>query len=394
MVAQQRKNIKYIQVLIIGLLLTGAFLFLVTYLPPAKFIHFKIYDVLNKIEYMLQKPPAEAKDITIVRIDNETVSKMPYRWPYPRSVFADVIKNLTAAHAKVIAFDFVFLGKSEESEDKLLEQAIAGNDKVILACTIDENGSLNIHSISSLSGTAPSGIVTKLQDMDGIIRRNLTYLISEEIPPRGFLSWEMAIMKSIEGLTPALVKGNDNYISATNDKSEKWMIPVDPYNKSFLINFRAHTGDFTHLSFYSAYKGTFNPSLVKDKMVLIGFVTPLLGDIHNTPIGWMPGITLNANSLLTLYTRSFVYNVPARIGQLLTMLCVALSIMALLLFEAKIAAMFIGSEIIIFFTTSYILLTLNYTWDYFAFPFSISLFPYLSKKIYLWIWQRKKFYWT
>ncbi|MFA6321205.1 MAG: CHASE2 domain-containing protein [Candidatus Omnitrophota bacterium] len=385
---------KYTQILVIGLLLTIPFLFLEKHIPPAKFIHFKIYDILNKIEYFLRKPPAEAKDITIVRIDNETIRKMPYRWPYPRSIFADVIKNLAKAQAKVIAFDFVFLGKSEEIEDKKLEEAMTENDNVILACTIDESGSLNIHSISRLSGTVPSGIVTKLQDMDGIIRRNLTYLISDEIPPRGFLSWEMAILKSIEGLTPVTIKGNDSYISVTNDKSEKWMIPVDSYNKSFIINFRAHTGDFTSLSFYDAYKGSFDPDLVKDKMVLIGFATPLLGDVHNTPIGWMPGITLNANSLLTLYTRSFIYTIPEKVGQCLTIAGVLLSIISLLLFGAKGSAIFITAEAIIFFTVSYILLTIGYTWDYFAFPFSIALFPYVSKKIYLWIWQRKKFYWT
>lgn len=363
-------------------------------LPPAKFIHLKIYDVLNKIEYAIRKAPAQAKDITIVGIDNDTVSKMPYRWPYPRSIFANVIKNLTKAQAKIIAFDFVFLRRSEEAEDKKLEEAMAGNDKVILACTIDENGSLNIHSTSRLSGIVPSGVVTKLQDMDGAIRRNLTYLISDEIPPRGFLSWELAILKATEGLIPAPVKGSDRYIVLSNARSEKWLIPVDSYNKSFMINFRAHTGDFTRLSLYDVYKGDFNPALVKDKMVLIGFITPLLGDIHNTPIGWMPGTTLNANSLLTLYARSFIHGIPARINQSVTLLGVLLSVILILSFSPKIAAALIITEMIVFFVVSYILLIYGYTWDYFAFPFCTALFPYLGKKIYVSIWQRKKFYWT
>ena len=391
MVIQIRKCLR---LLAISVALAILFLSLENYMPGAKFINLKIYDLLNRIEYSLKKPPAEIKDIVIVSIDNETVSKMPYRWPYPRSLFAKVIQNLTLSHAKVIAFDFVFLGKSEEAEDKALEDALKNNNRIILASTIDEGGSLSIHSLPRLSGNVPSGIVTKLQDSDGAIRRNLTYLISDEIPPKGFLSWEMAIMKMTEGLSLTPVKGDECYISIKDDLHGKWMIPVDCYNKSFMINFRARTEDFTHISFYNAYKGDFNPDVVKDKLVLIGFVSSLLGDIHNTPIGWMPGITLNANSLLTLYTRSFINNTPFEIDKALTILAVILSVMILLLFDIRIAVIFIGAEIIAFFTTSYIMLTMGYTLDYFAFPFAVALLPFLGKKIYSWIWQRKKFYWT
>ena len=385
---------KYIRISLTGLLLTAAFLLYENYLPPAKLIHLKIYDLLNRIEYRLRKLPPGINDIIIIGIDNETVSKMPHRWPYPRSIFANVIKNLTLARAKAIAFDFVFLGRTEEAEDKALESALAGNDKIILACTVDDNNSLNIRSLRSLSRAVPSGIVTKLQDSDGVIRRNLTYLVSDEIPPKGFLSWEMTILKTVEGMDVTPVKGNERYISIKNDKREKWMIPVDPYNKSFMINFRAHTVDFKRVSFYDAYKGNFDPNIIKDKIALVGFVSSLLGDIHNTPIGWIPGITLNANSFLTLYTRTFIDKVPSVIVWFLTIIGVMLSIMAVLFFDTGRASAFIGAEILIFFVISYILLTMGWTWDYFAFPFSVALFPVLSKKIYSLIWQRKKFYWT
>ena len=391
MVLQIRKHLK---LLAISIILAILFLSFESYIPGSKFINLKIYDLLSRIEYKLRKLPPETKKIVIVSIDNESISKMPYRWPYPRSLFAKVIQNLALAHAKVIAFDFVFLGKSEEAEDKALEETLRSNNNIILASSIDEGGSLNIHSLPRLSGNVPSGIVTKLQDFDGAIRRNLTYLISDEIPPKGFLSWEMAILKMTEGLGLTPVKGDECYISIKDDRHEKWMIPVDCYNKSFMINFRAQTRDFAHISFYNAYKGDFDPDMVKDRLVLIGFVSSLLGDIHNTPIGWMPGIILNANSLLTLCTRDFITNVPVEIDRSLTILGVILSVLTLLLFGGRIAAIFISVEIVTFFIASYVLLATGYTIDYFAFPFSVALLPFLGKKIYSWIWQRKKFYWT
>jgi adenylate cyclase len=385
---------KHVRTLVIGIILTILFLFSEKYISPAKLISLKIYDILNRIEYRLHKPPSQIKDIVIVSIDNETIGKMPYRWPYPRSIFASAIKNLMLAQAKVIAFDFVFLGKSEEIEDQALREALSDNDKIILASTIDENGALNIRSLPSLAVNVPSGIVTKLQDIDGEIRRNLTYLISDEIPPKGFLSWEMAILKSVEGLTVTPIKGDECYLSIKNDEGEKWLIPVDCYNKSFMINFLAHTGDFKRIPLYNAYTGNFDPSAVKDKIVLVGFVSSLLGDIHNTPIGWMPGIILNANSFLTLYTHSFIKDVPVRLDRFLAIIGVLLSTMILLLFDKKTAGIFIAAQIAVFFIISYALLTMGYMWDYFAFPFSVAVFPALSTHIYAWIWQRKKFYWT
>ncbi|MDD5136833.1 MAG: CHASE2 domain-containing protein, partial [Candidatus Omnitrophica bacterium] len=288
----------------------------------------------------------------------------------------------------------VFLGKSEEAEDQKLQAALANNSKIILANTIDESGSLNIHSLSRLSVDVPSGIVTKLQDPDGAIRKNLTYLINDEIPPKGFLSWEMAILKAVEGLNVAPIKGDEYSLSAKNDNGARWIIPVDRYNKAFTINFRAHTGNFKLISFYRAYKDNLDPQEIKDKIVLVGFVSSLLGDIHNTPIGWIPGITLNANSFLTLYTRDFITDTPAGVGRFLAIMGVILSIMVLLLFDMRTAVIFVAAEILIFFVVSYILLTLGYMWNYFVFPFSVAAFPFLSKFIYSWIWQRKKFYWT
>jgi len=386
---------KQVRILTIGFLLTLFFILFKDRLPFASLVNLKLYDALNGVEYRLRKPPPQIGDIVIVAFDNETASKMPFRWPYPRSIFADVIKNLAQARAKVIAFDFVFLGRSEEAEDEMLAAALANNnDKVILASAVDENGLLKIRSLQKLDGTAPSGIVTKLQDADGSIRQNLTYLVTNDIPPKGFLAWEMEILKVAEGLRIAPVKGNESCLSIKNNRSEKWLIPVDCCSKSFIINFRANIKDFKLLSFYDVYKGDFTPDAVRDKIVLAGFTSPLLGDIHNTPIGWMPGVILNANSLLTLYTREFIAAAPPVINGFLTMIGVVAAIMVMLLFNTEPTKLFIVAEIALFFIMSYALLTMGYIWDYFTFPFSVAVFPFLSRKIYSLVWQRKKFYWT
>ncbi len=386
---------KHVRIFIVALLLTAVFLLFQDHIKPAKFIDLKIYDMLTRIKHQLNRPPRAIDDIVVIAIDNSTVSKMPHRWPYPRTVFASLINNLMAAEAKVIAFDFLFLGKSDHpEEDRILAASLENNKKVILASSIDEDGSLSIRSAPVVSKNVPSGIVSKLRDSDGIIRQGLTYLVNNEVPPKAFLAWEMVILKTVKGLIIEPVRGDESLISIKNDNHEKWLIPVDPQNKSFIINFRANTADFKRISLYDAYKGNFEPSMVKDKIVMIGFVSSLLGDVHNTALGWMPGVILNANSFLTLYAHDFISDSPPGIEGLLTILGVIFSLMAVLFLDIKTAALVIAAEIFVFYLASYVLLTMGYVWSYFAFPFCVGLFPFLSKKIYSLVWQRKKFYWT
>lgn len=383
--SQIRKSIHYI--VFISFILSILIFFFAYPIPLKKYIHWKIYDRLVSIKYKFTNPPLALQDILLVTIDNETLENMTQRWPYSRSCFAEVIKQLKKAGARVIAFDFVFLGKSTEQDDAILKKAIEEENKVILASVINEDGALQFFSIPALSEKIPSGVITKLQDSDGTIRRNLTYLVSKKEEYKGFLSWEMQILKVDKSIDLSSIRSNASSVSFQNDSGERWVIPVDLQTKSFLINFCSHTIDFKRLSFYQVLKGGFDPTKVKDKVVLVGTLTSLLGDLHNTPLGFLPGLTLSANALLTLYSHNFIKETPKPLGILVLILGVILSIYFILSFNTKRAYLFILVELFLFFLLSYILLLQGYIWNYFFFPLVVLLCSLLSKGI------RKK-YWT
>ena len=52
-----------------------------------------------------QKPPS---NVVIVAIDDKTFEDLDLRWPFRRKYHAQVIRNLTEAGAKVIAYDVQF----------------------------------------------------------------------------------------------------------------------------------------------------------------------------------------------------------------------------------------------------------------------------------------------
>lgn len=363
-----------------SLLFSTLLLFYFDYQPFLKNIDRRIYGGLLNLEYTLRRPPAAINDIVIISIDNETVSSMPYRWPYPRSYFATVIENLKKAEPRAIAIDFAYFGKSTEQNDILLKKAFS-YDKLILATTIDEYGYLDTSDDPGLEINATYGITTKLQDEDGIIRRNLIYLVNKKKIEEGFLSWEMQILRAAKGIDIASIRDGGEVVTFQNKNGEKWSVPVDPIAKSFLIHFRAHTQDFQRISFYHALKGDFNPLIVKNKIVLIGVLPALFQDIQNTPFGWLPGVILNANAFLTLYTHDFLKEIPKLAEKLIVIICVILTSIFLLLFSKTKAVTIIFLEICLFFVLSYILLVFGYIWNYIAFPCVVLICPLLSKKI-------------
>lgn len=377
---------------VISLILTAFLVAFADFVPPLEFLNRKIYDTFVKIELRLASPPAAINDILLVTIDNQTLRTIGERWPYPRAFFAKVIENLKQAGAKLIAFDFVFLGKSNPEDDALLKKSLESGGKSVLATAINEEGSIEFSTNSALSNGAPSGIITKFQDPDGVTRKNLTYLVSNKELTRGFLSWEMRILKEAKEIDLSSFETKDSIISFKARDGEKWIVPVSKSTKSFLIHFRARTMDFRRLSFSKVLEGNFDPALVKDKIVLVGFSSSVFGDLHNTPIGWLPGLTLNANAFLTLYAHDFLRNLPKYFYRIALVLGIILSSIFVTIMRPKTAVLIILVEIVAFFAISYVFLAIGYVYNYSIFPIAISLCPFLSKKIYLLFLSKETIY--
>jgi CHASE2 domain-containing sensor protein len=370
-------------VIIVSLSLTIFLLFVSRRILFIENINNKLYGVLLDVEYSLRHPPPAINDILLVTIDNDTLSNMPYRWPYPRSDFAAAIENLKKAHPRLIAIDFAFLGKSvNPREDEALRNALNFNGKIILASSLNEQGELDF-SNSPFYNAATTGIITKLQDSDEVIRRCLTYLVSQNKNEEdiGFLSWEMQVLKKAKNIDLKSFITSDSALIFMNNSGEEWVVPVEADTKSFLIRFRSRTRDFRRIGFYRILKGSFDPGMVKDKIVIIGVLSTLLQDLKHTSIGWLPGMTLNTNAFLTLYTHDFLRSAPKYAEYAVIILGVILGTFFATLLNSLKAAILLFCEILIFFLLSYILILCGYVWNYAVLPLALAVCPVLSKKI-------------
>ena len=135
-----------------------------------------LYDVGQKLDY--KAPPT---DVIIVAIDEESLSQIG-RWPWPRSIHADLIRRLKAEGASVIGLDIVFAeaDKTDQAADVDLAQAILQANNVVLPVLL-ESTRLHGQIVETLplpalaANAADVGRVHAVLDEDGIARSIYLY---------------------------------------------------------------------------------------------------------------------------------------------------------------------------------------------------------------------------
>ncbi len=177
-------------------------------------IELKGFDFLT----VLTAPKKSALPIVMIGIDDISLAEVKQRWPWPRSLYAQLIDVLNAAGAAVIVFDVVF--DQPTSEDEVLAQAIQRAGNVVLAAGLKKqetsHGTAWLRQdplpLFTASGT-PVGLVNLAFDRDQVMRR---------IPDAADVFWR-AITSKLRAVMPeaplAIEPGEDamiRYIGPNN----------------------------------------------------------------------------------------------------------------------------------------------------------------------------------
>ncbi len=231
-------------------------------------------------------------DVVVVGIDDVTFNETGLRWPFPRTVQADVIDRLAAAGAKVIAEDIQYTEPTTpmpgcgtpceqlaEDEDAALAESVynagQGGSKVVLSTTeVADDGSTNVLGGNLRVLGARAGNGSYIPDADGVIRR---------FPYR------------IDGLETFPVVAAERALGHTLDPST---FP----EKRVWIDF-APPGAVPFLSFSDVLTGKFDAALVRGMVVVIGVTAPSEQDVHATATsgeGVISGAEIQANAIHTV----------------------------------------------------------------------------------------------
>jgi len=250
----------------------------------------KSYDLRLKLRQKYQ-PVKQTGEIVIAAIDEESLEKLG-RWPWDRSVHAELIEKLIQADAKIIGFDVLFIEKSNQRSDKLLSDAMMKSHRCINEILFEVVMGVPVKAKPPLEDIIKNSLLLGspniFPEMDGVVRKM-----------KPFIEYRGTIYPHITVAVAAA------YLNKPWQELVK-NLSLD-VNGEMLINYGGEFETFKYISYAKILAGDFDAALLKNKIVLIGYAAAGLGDRHVTPFSpAMPGIETIANNINAFINSDFI----------------------------------------------------------------------------------------
>ncbi|MDF2441114.1 MAG: hypothetical protein JWN98_2098 [Abditibacteriota bacterium] len=269
--------------------------------------------------------------IVLVVVDDFTVSNKRFgSWPLPRRIHADVVRRLTQAGAKSIAFDVMFsVPASNAEDDALLAQACFESGRVTHASAFhvpqsmirEGNGSSlevivapnprfsvteqgSVECLSASGGTSArlplqrsavaAGHVNVFPELaDGALRK-IPHLIRYR--EKTYPSLALATAAHALNLKPSQIIARNGEVDLGGRR-----IPIDSYGEAW-VNWVGGNGSFPMYTYQDVLSTDpaerIEDEAFKDAIVLIGVTATGAFDHHATPFSSnQPAVELQANAL-------------------------------------------------------------------------------------------------
>jgi len=266
-------------------------------------------------------------DIIIIDIDDESLKQIG-RWPWPRSIHAELINQLDKESPRAIGLDIILNEPDSNNpvSDVLLARAMRKSGKVVLPVFMAQESS-NATPIEALPlpeftfNAAALGHVHIDVSDDGIARR---VFLKEGIGEPHWLHYSLAVLsvsdKDIKFIAEATQKDLN-----TSYSPMQWS-----RDYPFLIPYAGPPGHFNHIGYSQVLAGLYEKDLFRDKIVLIGATAEGMGDALPTPLsgssGKMNGVEIIANIINAIRNDIHITEINKTWLILITLFLVALPI--------------------------------------------------------------------
>jgi adenylate cyclase len=309
----------------------------------------KTFDLRMFVKNRVLKP-TPPEDILIVTVDEKSILEMG-RWPWSRAVMGGLIEKISSGAPRVIGIDIMFCEREAEEADMRLAGALEGAGNAVLAAGFIVEGEerekpeldyLWDHAFMSVKSTKaidwkqwivkPQSVLAPIEelamastvgsvytqpDRDGVLRWEILYVYYEE---DFYASMPLHVARIYSG-----VKMEDMSLEAgLGVMLGNKLIPADLSGR-VLINYIGREGTFNYISATNVINGRVDPSMFRDKVVMLGTSAVATFDQKVTPLSAnMPGIEKNATVVANIIDDAFIKKSPGIIEMVVTLLTAAL----------------------------------------------------------------------
>lgn len=380
-----------------------------------------------------QAPKDPPLNVVIVEISHEAQKSLPERYPWPRTYYAHLIKNLNRAGAKAVGIDILFDSPDARMPegDAEFRKALHESGITILAGYLQTetqwvrvmSGTQNYANLF-IDSTTPFGLVNIPSDVDGIRRRYMPFLYEEGremlIP-----TFSMAVLSKTWNLPPLTAA------ALTDSGLLVLQRPVPMFDdNSFLINYIGPTKTFPRISvadvlddstfktaeeleygtdintFDDPQTGLLTQGVFTGKIVLVGSTMPEDKDLFNIPLmtddrqNQMYGVELHANVIQNVMDDNFITRQPlwsiVIVVVVLSLFTLAL-IASLKAIRSRFSAIIevlgvlitISELILIYWLSIKLFIEKSYLVDMMS-PFLAVIVSYIGSTVYNYVTERKQ----
>ncbi len=340
-------------VLCIALLITTVAI--VAYTEILERLDFVIYDeLLSSIRY------PQNSDIAIIAIDDRSLSVLG-RWPWSRSIHAELIDRLRSIDNKRLAIDILFQDQQRDARaDQSLAAAIAAHGHVILPLVPTSTS-----QSESLYLSAPYPLLRKHAvlghadveiDSDGIVRRVYLFAGINE-PTWPAIAWALANPEKTQ---------QEHFLNRANeeigDRPRHWF-----RTKEALIPYTVQTGNYQQVSYVDVLFNDDVLSSLKNKAIIVGMTATGMGMRFATPISsinhqTMSGVAWHANIYSMLLNNLAIHPISKLWVMLISVIWVAAILIALSWTKRSLSLPLLLLTLIAGIVSIYYLLKVNHTW--------------------------------
>ncbi len=287
--------------------------------------------------------------LVVVAIDDEAFLSLPAKWPFPRTYYARLVRNLADAGARLIVLDIELTEPSyaNPEEDRELVQAVREAGNVILAGkVVYEAGTHGVeyaHTLKPfpelLDAALGWGIVNALEDADGFIRR---YILYQRVGRDTVYSLGTQTFRALVGALQAPPRADARrglcFADACIPRGERGWIYINYAGPAFTYptysiahvlddaEFDLVADEDTDVFEMHRLWGTF-----RDKVVFVGAAAEELQDNKYTPFfrylgkkRKMPGVETHVNALATMLAGNGLRHTPFAVDLLILLVISAL----------------------------------------------------------------------
>jgi adenylate cyclase len=302
-------------------------------------IEWRIYD----LRFAARGPVVPHPDVVLAVVDEKSLDAIG-RWPWSRARMAEVVDALSAAGARVIAFDIGFLEPEGAQPDGALARAIEHSPADVVlgyffrdaaeagASSADPAGveqalepisftALTVRSRESDPGAMPflpgeepaanlpeisaaaegAGFFNIVPDADGVVRRMpLVIGAGPDVYPSVALEAAWYAL----GRPPLVVEVEQNRTAGIRLGDR--MVPTDGRGQ-VLLSFAGPAGTIPYVSIADLLAGAVAPDRLRGKTAIVGVTATGVFDLRTAPVGPIfPGAEVQATALENLLSDRFI----------------------------------------------------------------------------------------